>query len=126
MLVITKEQYVQSIYDYEKLYLITVKNKEVYLIADIERGGDIELRVEMMNFQLDTSLTFWEACGECRCHYPGGIYFIEYNTYEEAQANVINDFLNLSQNAIYLFCEENELPAVAEKHNNQNIYVLTK
>ena len=126
MLVITKEQYIQSIYDYEKLYLITIESNIVYLKADIERGGDIELRIEMMEFKLDTSLTFWESCCECRCRYPGGISFIEYDTYEEAQLNVIDDFLNLSQNSIYLFCEENELIAVAEKYNNQSVYVLTK
>ncbi|MGN1305119.1 MAG: hypothetical protein ACI4YB_08800 [Oscillospiraceae bacterium] len=123
---ITKEQYVQSVNDYEKLYLITIENNEVYLKADIERGGDIELRVEIMDFKLDTSLTFWKACGECRCRYPGGIYFIEYDTYEEAQLNVIDDFLNLSPNSIFLFCEDNELQEVAEKYNNQSVYVLTK
>lgn len=126
MRVITKEQYIQSIYDYEKLYLITIENNKVYLKADIERGGDIELRIEMMDFKLDTSLTFWEACGECRCRYPGGIYFIEYDTYEEAQLNVIDDFINLSPNSIFLFCEDNELQAVAEKYNNQSVYVLIK
>ena len=122
---ITKEQYIRSINDYEKLYLIVTENDIVYLKADIERGGDIELRVEIMDFELDTSLTFWEACGECRGRYCGGINFIEYNSYEEACANVLDDFLKLAPDSIYLQCDDNELKSVLEKYRNQSIYILT-
>ncbi|MGN1137067.1 MAG: hypothetical protein ACI4SF_12720 [Oscillospiraceae bacterium] len=80
----------------------------------------------MMDFKLDTSLTFWNACNECRCRYTGGICFIEYDTYEEANQNVIMDFLNLSPDAIYLFCQDTEIQAAADNYQNHNIYILTQ
>lgn len=122
---ITKEQFIQSINDYEKLYLIATENDKVYLKADIERGGDIELRVEIMDFELDISLSFWEACSECRGRYCGGINFIEYNSYEEACLNVLDDFLKFAPDSIYLQCDENELKCVLEQYRNQSIYILT-
>lgn len=123
---VIKDCFMQNIIDCEKLYLINIENNEVILKADIERGGDIGLRVEMMNFKLDTSLTFWESAIECRSRYSGGIQFIEYDTYEEAQLNIIDDFLSLSPQSIYLMCENNELQLIATKYNYQSIYVLTK
>ena len=77
---ITKEQYIERINDHERLYLVTTDDHNIYLKADIEYGGEIGLRIEMMDFKLDTSLTFWNACNECRCRYTGGICFIEYLT----------------------------------------------
>lgn len=122
---ITKEQYIKRINDYERLYLVTTDDHNIYLKSDIERGGEIGLRIELMDFMLDTSLTFWNACNECRCRYTGGICFIEYDTYEEAKQNIIIDFLNLSPNAIYLFCKDNEIQEAADNYSNQNIYILT-
>lgn len=123
---ITKEQYIKRINDYERLYLVTTDDHIIYLKADIEYGGEIGLRIEMMDFKLDTSLTFWNSCNECRCRYTGGICFIEYDTYEEAKQNVIIDFLNLSPNAIYLFFKDSEIQEVADSFSNQNIYILTQ
>lgn len=122
---ITKEQYIERINDHERLYLVTTDDHNICLKADIEYGGEIGLRIEMMEFKLDTSLTFWNACNECRCRYTGGICFIEYDTYEEAKQNIIIDFLNLSPNAIYLFCKDNEIQEAADNYSNQNIYILT-
>ena len=123
---ITKEQYIKRINDYERLYLVTTDDHNIYLKSDIERGGEIGLRIEMMDFMLDTSLTFWNACNECRCRYTGGICFVEYDSYEEAKQNIIIDFLNLSPNAIYLFCKDTEIQEVADSFSNQNIYILTQ
>lgn len=122
---ITKEQYIERINDYERLYLVTTDDHNIYLKADIECGGEVGLRIEMMDFKLDTSLTFLNACNECRCRYTGGICFIEYDTYEEAKQNVIIDFLNLSPNAIYLFCKDTEIQVAADNYQNHNIYILT-
>lgn len=122
---ITKEQYIERINDHERLYLVTTDDHIICLKADIEYGGEIGLRIEMMDFKLDTSLTFWNACNEFRCRYTGEICFIEYDTYEEAKQNIIIDFLNLSPNAIYLFCKDNEIQEAADNYSNQNIYILT-
>lgn len=58
---ITKKQYIERINDYERLYLVMTDDHNIYLKADIEYGGEIGLRIEMMDFKLDTSLTFWNA-----------------------------------------------------------------
>ncbi|MBP1561158.1 MAG: hypothetical protein J6C96_07965 [Oscillospiraceae bacterium] len=122
---ITKEQCIERINDHERLYLVTTDDHNICLKADIEYGGEIGIRIELMDFMLDTSLTFWNACNECRCRYTGEICFIEYDTYEEAKQNIIIDFLNLSPNAIYLFCKDNEIQVAADNYSNQNIYILT-
>lgn len=121
---VTKEKYIQSIMDFETLYLIEIENNKVFLKSDIECGGDIGLRTEIMNFKLDTSLTFRETCSECRSHYTGGIQFIEYDSYDDAKLSVIDDFLNLSPQSIYLICEDKELQAFTTKYNNQSVYIL--
>lgn len=99
---ITKEQYIERINDHERLYLVTTDDHNICLKADIEYGGEIGLRIEMMEFKLDTSLTFWNACNECRCRYTGGICFIEYD-YEETKPNVIKQLPENCENCI---CEK--------------------
>ena len=122
MIQLTKEQYIAQINDLEKIYLIYISHKNIYLNADIEKGGDIGLRIEIMNFLLDTSLGFWNANNECRSKYVGGISFIEYNNYKDATETIISDFLNLNNNAIFIKCKDSELNDISKLYQGY-IYI---
>lgn len=117
---ISKKQYIKNIYDYEKLYLIIVEDNKIYLRADIE--NEENLRIEMMYFEMNTSLTFFEANNECRGRYCGGIYIFDYDN----ESEIIKDFLNIEQEAIFLICEDNDLKNILHKYRNKKIYVVTK
>ena len=126
MQVLSKEQYVSTISDIEKAYLISIKYGKAYLRADIEKAGDIGLRIEMMDFELDTSYGFYKANNICRNNYSGGISFIEYDSFEEAERSALNDFLRISDNAIFLFCDDNELNELMNNYSDDiDIYVVT-
>lgn len=120
---VTKEQWLSSVTDLEKLYLIQTDNGKVYLLSDIEYGGDMGLRIEMMYFEMNTERPFSTANSECRGHYTGGITFIEYNTKEEADRYVLTEFLDLKKNAIYLLCSECEFKEVSQLYLNNIIYI---
>lgn len=76
---VTRTQYISSVIDYEQLYLIEAISGKVFLCSDIEYGGDLQIpRIEMMYFEMDISLSFHNACSECRARYTGGINFAEY------------------------------------------------
>ncbi len=121
---LTQAQYLQNIADYEKLYLIITENDKVFLRADIENAET--LRIEMMYFEMDTSLTFWEANSECRGNYAGKIFFVEYEGIEPAKINILNDFLNLCTNSIFLLCDNDELKNILPKYPNESIYIIIK
>lgn len=42
---LTRQQYLENIYDFEKLYLIVTESDKIYLRADIE--NEENLRIEM-------------------------------------------------------------------------------
>ena len=119
---LTRQEYVSNIVDLESLHLLTVSDGKVYLRSDIELTGDGELRIEMMDFMLDQSLTLSEANSVCRGHYAGGIYFIEYGSIREAKENIMADFLEIEPDGIYLFCNDDELKQITEKYTNKNVY----
>ena len=112
---------------------------KVYLFADIEEDNDtyddnnefFAFRIELLEFELDTTLTFSEANLECRERYCGGIYFIEYNSVNESRTNVLKDFLSLFEKmpklkqAIYLLCEDDELKDILKEYPDNVIYVMT-
>lgn len=125
---LTKEQYIErvSVSNYERAYLLLLEDNAVYLRANMDFGGDIGLRIEMMHFELDKKLGFWEADCNCRERYPGGIYFIEYESFEEAEEKIINDFLDLEENVIYLYSEDNELKDLVNSYPDKTlVYVVT-
>lgn len=115
---VTREDYVKNITDYEKLYLIIVEDDEIFLRADIE--DEENLRIEMMYFEMDTSLNFTNANSECRGRYAGGIHFFETDA-----ENVIEEFLNIDGTAIYLICAEDDLKNILPRYKNTSIYILT-
>lgn len=122
---ITREQYVSSVSDYEKLYLIEVCNGKVFLCGDIEYGGVQQIpRIEMMYFEMNTSLSFHDACSECRGFYTGGINFVEYNNEEKAKRCAVQDFLKLSIANAYISCSENEMFDIIYKYPHYQIYII--
>ena len=84
---ISREEYISKINpektEYLNLNLIITEESKVYLRADIENEEDF--RIEMMYFEMDTSLNFLEANSECRGRYSGGIYFEIYEDWEEGK-----------------------------------------
>ena len=121
---ITCEEYIESISDYEKLHLIKVETEKIYLRADIE--DEENLRIEMMNFEMNISLNFTNSNSDSR-NCGGKIYFIEYENYETAEKNIVKDFLYIEPNAIYLLCNEEDLKNILHKYKNKIIYaVITK
>ena len=131
---LSKEEFKNNIFDQEKIYLISIEGDKVYLQADIEFGGDIGLRIDIMDFDLDTSLGFWNASGECCGRYCGGMTFIEYDSYEEASERILDDFLNLHNSSVYwdrepmyLYCEDYELDCITKAYTDKSlIYITTK
>ena len=130
------EQYIKNIVNYEKLYLLLTHKDKVYLFADIEEHenyiiGGLVYRIELLEFDLDTSLSFSEANAEGRERYFGDIYFIEYKSRKESEKKVLKDFFNLAKEIknkekinkeptdkkiIYVLCEENELKDVLKSY----------
>ena len=118
---ISRENYINSIDDYEKLYLILMEEDKVYLRADIEIAET--LRIEMMYFEMDTALNFCESNLDSR-NCGRKIYFIEYDSDEEAEENILEDFLSIEPEAIYLKCDDDDLSKVWHKYKDVAIYVI--
>ena len=112
MRAISKKEYLLIIDDCESVYLIKTQNGKIYLLADMEYGGDYQqARIEQMNFELNIALKISEAVNECRECYNGGIYFMEYD--EDTTDNVvIRDFIGICPNADCLECSEYDLERV--------------
>ena len=122
---ISRKEYINNVVDYEKLYLILVDDDKVYLRADIE--NEENLRIEIMDFEMDTSLNFLESNSDSR-NCGRKIYFIEYDSYEMAEKNIVKDFMNLYENCeiVYLLCREDDLKNILQKYKNKSIYVITE
>lgn len=105
--------------------LITEYNK-IYLRSDIAESEGI-LRIEMMYFEMDTSLDIWRANSDCRGRYSRGIYFIEYDSEKEAEENIVKAFMSIQDDGeeIYLLCNENELEDILKNYPNKAIYVMS-
>ena len=87
---LTRQQYIANIDNYEKLYLIIVEDENIYLRADFE--NEEILRIEMLYAELNPALKFLDAEQEGRKNYCGKIYFIEYESNEIAEQNILTDF----------------------------------
>ena len=121
---ITKQEYISLINNYELLYLVGIESEKIYLRADIEYGGDVGLRIEQMNFELNTYLPFSEANSNCRGNYCGGIRFIEYCDEIEANQRIISDFLKLGNKPIYLKCCDDDIKNVINSYPDEQAYIV--
>ena len=119
---LTRQQYIENICDYEKLYLIVTETDKIYLRADFE--NEENLRIEMLHIELNPALKFFDAEQEGRKNYCGKIYFIEYETGEIAKANILADFLNLAEyDAIFLLYENDNLKNILKTYQKKYIFL---
>lgn len=135
---VSQEEYTSKASNFEKCYYIHTENGVPYLRADIEYGGEVQLRVELMNFALvpkDSDLSIHmnisDLAVDCRGYYVGGICFIEYNTWDEADDNVLNDFLNVHTmtqpvSPVYIICRDDALNKIVEVFPNADIFLLVE
>lgn len=123
---VDRDTYKNAIINPERAFLLYVDNEnKISLQADIELGGDpVNYRVELMDFELDSTKPILLSTVECRGFYCGGINFIEYDAaIEDTSELAINDFLKLSDEANYLLCEDMDLCKIIETINNRYFYV---
>lgn len=123
---VDRDTYKNAIINPERAFLLYVDNEnKISLQADIELGGDpVNYRVELMDFELDSTKPILLSTVECRGFYCGGINFIEHDAaIEDTSELVINDFLRLSDEADYLLCEDMDLCKIIETINNRYFYV---
>jgi len=113
-------EYIENVCDYENIYLILTEDDKVFLRADIENEDD--LRIEMMYFEMDISLSFSNANSDSR-NCGGKIYFIEYDNSENAKRDIFKDFFNIGVNPIYLICRDDDLGNILQQYKNKSIYV---
>lgn len=135
---ISKDEYINSVSDKEKLYYIHTEHGIPYLRADIEYGGEIQPRVELFAEIYTTgfclvgsgcSLKFdniSDMVGECRNNYVGGICFIEYQDYETAEKKVLYDFMHFYEKGvtpIYIRCIESSLHQLVQVFPNADLFI---
>ena len=123
---VDRDTYKNAIINPERAFLLYVDNEnKISLQADIELGGDpVNYRVELMDFELDSTKPILLSTVECRGFYCGGINFIEYGEeIDDTSELAINDILKLSDEADYLICEDMDLSKIIETINNRYFYV---
>ena len=122
---LSKSEFIRQITDLTHLYLLEVEDGKPYLIADIEYGGEEQrIRIELINkFDLDPYLPFEEACIDSRSWYVGGISFIEWDSDEEAEAEVFDEFFILASDAVYVSCTDDELSDIVTRFPNACVYL---
>ena len=125
--VILKETFIDSILNSERAFLLYIdKNHKVWLRADMEYGGDPpRYRVELMNFNLDIAKPILYTTVECRGFYCGGISFLEYGAADTLDL-ATNDFINLSDKAVYILCDDKDLAEISERFSDCFVYVYVR
>lgn len=113
-------EHIEKICDYESVYLILTDADKVFLRADIE--DEDNLRIEMMYFEMDTSLSFSKANSESK-NCGGKIYFVEYDNRENAERDIFKDFFNIGVDPIYLMCKDDDLGNISQQYKNKSIYI---
>ncbi|WP_370752737.1 hypothetical protein [Ruminococcus sp.] len=123
---VDRDTYKNAIINPERAFLLYVDNEnKISLQADIELGGDpVNYRVELMDFELDSTKPILLTTVECRGFYCGGIKFIEYGEeIDDTSELAINDFLKLSDEADYLLCKNYDLCRINKAVNDKYFYV---
>ena len=123
---VDRDTYKNAIINPERAFLLYVDNEnKISLQADIELGGyPVNYRVELMEFELDSTKPILLSTVECRGFYCGGINFIEYDAaIEDTSELAINDFLKLSDEADYLLCKNYDLCRINKAVNDKYFYV---
>ena len=91
----------------EQTALLRKLDNKIYLLSDIEYGGDNEqLQIEWMHFELDTSIPFDTSLLKCRDEYAGGITYPLENC--ESFEICLSEFIEQSStNEFWLIDNEN-------------------
>lgn len=137
---VSKDEYISSVSDKEKLYYIHTEDGVPYLRADIEYGGEIHPRVELYaeiynnGFCLTPSKypelnihdNISKLVGEIRGYYAGGICFIEYQDKDTAEKKVLYDFMHFYEKGvtpIYIRCIESSLHQLVQVFPNADLFI---
>lgn len=123
---VDRDTYKNAIINPERAFLLYVDNEnKISLQADIELGGNpVNYRVELMDFELNSTKPILLSTVECRGFYCGGINFIEYGEeIDDTSKLAINDFLKLSDEADYLLCKNYDLCRINKTVNDKYFYV---
>ena len=125
--VLSKVIFHDSILNGERAFLLYIdESHKAWLRADMEYGGDPpRYRVELMNFNLDITKPILYTTIECRGFYCGGICFIEFDA-EDTLDLVTNDFINLSDEAVYIFCDDKDLAEITKRFFDCFVYVYVR
>lgn len=125
--VLSKVLFHDSILNGERAFLLYIdESHKAWLRADMEYGGDPpRYRVELMNFNLDITKPILYTTIECRGFYCGGICFIEFDT-EDTLDLVTNDFINLSDEAVYILCDDKDLAEITKRLFDCFVYVYVR
>lgn len=128
MQLVSIDQYTEAIMNGEKAFLIYIENGAVWIIADMEIGGNIpRYRVELMDFKLNILEPILYTTVECRTFYCGGINFIEYDEELDDTFNLaLKDFLALQNDAKYLICGNMDLYKISSMYDNQYLYIYVQ
>jgi len=117
---LSKPDFKSAIKDIESVYLLEVRNNRVYLLGDMEYGGESQTpRLEWMNLEIDKSQAIRHAVNDSR-NSGGSITITEYT--ENQTDEILNDFLSYDTTC-YICCNDDEMQDICREFDNMKIYV---
>lgn len=117
---LSKPDFKSAIKDIESVFLFEVRNNRVYLLGDMEYGGECQTpRLEWMNLEIDKSQAIRHAVNDSR-NSGGSITITEYT--ENQTDEILNDFLSYDTTC-YICCNDGELQDICREFDNMKIYV---
>ncbi len=117
---LSKPDFKSAIKDIESVYLLEVRNNRVYLLGDMEYGGESQTtRLEWMNLEIDKSQAIRHTVNDSR-NSGGNITIEEYS--ENQTDEILNDFLSYDTTC-YICCNDDELQDICREFDNTKIYV---
>lgn len=117
---LSKPDFKSVIKDIESVYLLEVRNNRVYLLGDMEYGGEIQTtRLEWMNLEIDKSQAIRHAVNDSR-NSGENITIEEYS--ENQTDEILNDFLSYDTTC-YICCNDDEMQDICREFDNTKIYV---
>lgn len=117
---LSKPDFKSAIKDIESVFLFEVRNNRVYLLGDMEYGGESQTpRLEWMNLEIDTTIGIIQAVNDSR-NSGGNITIEEYS--EKQTDEILNDFLSYDTTC-YIWCNDDEMQDICREFDNTKIYV---
>lgn len=117
---LSKPDFKSVIKDIESVFLFEVRNNRVYLLGDMEYGGESQTpRLEWMDLEIDKSQAIRHAVNDSR-NSGGSITITEYS--ENQTDEILNDFLSYDTTC-YICCNDDEMQDICREFDNTKIYV---